>query len=94
MYFSVQISREEDGHYRAVCPELGISTRDIDPDIAVDKLKTLILEWLSENAELYSQNADAASAIFNQQDAPSEYALLNGDDGLRLLYIPRHTYKH
>jgi hypothetical protein len=94
MYFSVQISREEDGHYRAVCPELGLSTRDSDPDIAVDKLKSLILEWLTENAALYSQNSDNGLSAFNQQGIPSEFAVLNGNDGLRLLFIPRHTYIH
>jgi hypothetical protein len=94
MYFTVQISREEDGHYRAVCPELGLSTRDSNPDIAVDKLKTLILGWLSENAELYNQNADGEFPAFSQQGVPSEFAVLNGNDGLRLLYIPRHTNIH
>jgi len=94
MYFSVQISREDDGNYRAVCPELGLSTRDSNPDTAVDKLKSLILEWLTENAELYNQNADSGFPALNQQGTPSEFAVLNANDGLRLLFIPRHTYIH
>ena len=94
MYFSVQISQEQDGHYRAVCPELGLSTRDTDQGIAVDKLKTLILEWLSENVDLYSANNEAGYMVTNSSQDQGEYAILNADDGLKLLHIPRQKRFH
>ncbi len=94
MYFSVQISQEQDGHYRALCPELGLSTRDTDQTAAVDKLKTLILDWLSESVELYSANPESGYLMTNAAQSPGEYAILNADDGLKLLHIPRHKWVH
>jgi hypothetical protein len=85
MQFTVKIS-QEDGQYRALCPELGLSAFDADADSAVDKLKSLILDFLTSAANLYPEELDDEAGQLEQL---GEYSMLNGEDGMKLLYSPR-----
>lgn len=94
MQFTVEVSREDDGQYRAQCPELGISTLDADLDAAVDRLKTMILEWLTSNAEISCEDLDSDFGFSTDGRWESEYAILYGEDGMKMLYVPRRVHIH
>ena len=85
MQFTVKLS-EEGGKYRALCPELGLSAFDAEAEGAVDKLKSLIVDFLSSAADLYPDDYDDEPGL---PEPPGEFSMLDGEDGIKLLYSPR-----
>jgi len=88
MQLTMKISQDDDGQYRALCPELGISTRAADRLGAADRLKTMILDFLVYDADVQALGDDDADAPVAPRDG---FAMLNGDDGVKLLIIPRRS---
>jgi hypothetical protein len=85
MQFTVKLS-QDDGRYRALCPELGLSAFDADADSAVDKLKSQILEFLCSAADIFP---DEYEYDVGRSESVGEFSMLNGAEGLTLLYTPR-----
>jgi hypothetical protein len=88
MQLTMKISRDDDGQYRALCPELGISTRAADRRGAADRLTSMILDFLVYDADVQALGDDDAGAPSMPRDG---FAMLNGDDGVKLLVIPRRS---
>jgi hypothetical protein len=91
MQLTMQISRDDQGQYRALCPELGVSTLDTDRKGAVDKLKTLIFDWLLAQSQAINEESDAGTASDDFDECLGEFAVLNGDDSLKLVRLPRRA---
>ncbi|NLF39743.1 hypothetical protein GX586_09880 [bacterium] len=81
----MQISQDDRGQFRALCPELGVSTLDTDRTNAVDRLKSLIFDWLLAQSEAI----DRESKADGDGDDGTDYAVLTSEDTLKLVHIPR-----
>lgn len=47
MHVTVQVSRNDDGSFRALCPELGLRSCDADQRQALDRLTSMIFEYVT-----------------------------------------------
>jgi len=94
MQLTVKISQEGDGQYRARCPELGLSTLAHDLPGAVDRLKTMILDVLTYDADLVASSDFAEEPAEASDPLHDSFALLHGDDGVKFMVMPRHQRTH
>jgi hypothetical protein len=93
MQLTLKVTQDDRGQFCARCPELGISTTAQDKPGAVDRLKTMILEALTYDPEVWMADlADDGTA----DDGPCRdmRALLCGDDGIKCLILPHHQRLH
>ncbi|GEM_PF-1669382 len=94
MQLTVKVSQEGDGQYRARCPELGLSTLAHDLPGAVDRLKTMILDVLTYDADLVAATDLAEEPAEDTEPGRDSFALLHGDDGVKFMVMPRHQRTH
>ena len=95
MQLTVRVSREDDGAYRALCPELGLTAYGENPRNAVDKLKIMILEWVVSTSD-EDEMDDRVELMLGGPDASvrRSFALLSTEEGVKLLYIPERKTRH
>ncbi|MCX7004226.1 MAG: hypothetical protein NTV22_13275 [bacterium] len=94
MQLTVKVSQEGDGQYRARCPELGLSTLAHDLPGAVDRLKTMILDVLTYDADVVAATDLAEEPTEDSDQMQDSFALLHGDDGVKFMVMPRHQRTH
>lgn len=92
MQLTVKVARDDHGQFCARCPELGISTTARDEPGAVDRLKTMILETLTYDPEVWM--ADLADDGTRDRPCHDMFALLRGDDGVKYMILPHHQRLH
>lgn len=85
MSFSMRLSKEADGTFSALCPELGLLANGVDKKEASDRLTSLIMEWLERR-----QAADGEREPYpgSERDSYSVFPLSRGNE-VRLLIVPR-----
>jgi len=47
MHVTVELSRDDNGSFRALCPELGLRSCDVDQRQALDRLTSMIFEYVT-----------------------------------------------
>jgi hypothetical protein len=96
MQLTVQLSEESAGNFRALCPELGITAYGTDPRAAIDKLKTKILDCVTRAGNAYYEEMKFADGytMGGAMSVLRAYALLTGEEGVKLFYIPDQATQH
>ncbi len=86
MQLTVELSREDNGSFRARCPELGLRICDGDRRQAVDRLTSMICEYLTLE---HWQGRDETTA------GPAfACALLLQEGGPKVVCSPRYLLVH
>lgn len=52
MYFTIEINRGDDGFYEAICPDIGLSARAGTLEEVIDKIKNLVVFFISSAEEM------------------------------------------
>ena len=91
MFFSVRVSLERDGKYKAICSELGFTARDADRTTAIEKVEFLIAEWLVASKEITDDLY--VDEFCENRCLKGIFSMLKINDDRKLLFIPRQVRK-
>lgn len=81
MHLTVELSRDANGAFRALCPELGLRSCDADQRQAVDRLTSMIFEYVT--IETWHGRDDAAGPVWAS-------VLVLHADGAKVVCSPRY----
>ncbi len=81
MHVTVELSRDDNGSFRALCPELGLRSCDADRRQALDRLTMMIFEYLT--FENWHDRED-------EQGPVSASMLVVHDGTVKVVYSPRY----
>jgi len=89
MFFSVQVSLERDGKYKAMCPELGFTIKDSDKAAAIEKIEFMIAEWLVASKDVIIEELYPNFSYCESHYMHGTFSMLKINNDRKLLFIPR-----